>query len=141
MRPRVGLGFNMLLSTQDGLGIGFRGRASAPINTDLSFAIDLGFTGFVFEGRDDASYIFDPQVSAIVTLPGIRTAPYFLGGLGAFIPLTDADDKIYGPSIHLGVGWVRSLNETTLYYEVNPALIVGESRSTVALPLRVGVIF
>jgi hypothetical protein len=141
LKTRFGLGFNMLLSAQDGLGVGFRGRASAPINSDLSFAADLGFSGFVFQGRDDASYIFDPQVSAIVTLPGIRSAPYFLGGLGAYIPLTDADGKIYGPTVHMGIGWVRPLNETTLFYEINPALIIGESKSTVALPFRIGIIF
>jgi hypothetical protein len=41
----------------------------------------------------------------------------------------------------MGIGWVRPLNETTLFYEINPALIIGESKSTVALPFRIGIIF
>ncbi len=139
--PRFGFGFNMLLSSEDGIGLGLRGRASAPINADLSFGVDLGFTGFVLEGRDDASYLFDPQVSAIVTLPGIRTAPYFIGGLGAHIPLDDDDSQAEsGPTIHLGVGWVRALSETTIFYEINPALIIGQENVSIALPFRVGVI-
>lgn len=141
MQPRFGLGFNTLLSSEDGIGFGFRGRASAPINADLSFGIDLGFSGFILEGRDDATYLFDPQISAIVTLPGIQTAPYFIGGVGAFIPVSDNDSNNYGPSLHLGIGWVRALSETTIFYEVDPALVIGKSSVSFALPFRLGLIF
>ncbi|HMB90093.1 MAG TPA: hypothetical protein VKP65_04550, partial [Rhodothermales bacterium] len=83
---RFGIGFNGLISTTDGLGLGIRSRISAPVNADLSFAADLGLTGFILQGRDDASYVFDPQVSAIVTLPGRRDKmPYILGGVGAYV--------------------------------------------------------
>jgi len=47
---RVGLGFNTMLSSDDGLGFGFRTRIASPVNADLSFAFDLGVTGFVVEG-------------------------------------------------------------------------------------------
>ncbi len=141
LSPRFGLGFNTVLSTEDGLGLGFRGRASAPVNADLSFAVDAGFVGFILEGRDDATYIFDPQVSAIVTLPGVTSAPYILGGVGGYLPLNDRDQTNSGPTIHLGIGWVRALNETTLFYEVNPALIIGEEHVDFALPFRIGLIF
>ncbi|WP_457652601.1 hypothetical protein [Rhodocaloribacter sp.] len=141
LSPRFGLGFNTVLSTEDGLGLGFRGRASAPVNADLSFAVDVGFVGFILEGRDDATYIFDPQVSAIVTLPGVTSAPYLLGGVGGYIPLNDRDRTNSGPTIHLGIGWVRALSETTLFYEVNPALIIGEKDVAFALPFRIGLIF
>lgn len=141
-QPRFGVGFNAMVTTANRLlGLGFRGRVSAPVNSDLSFAADLGLTGFFLEGRDEASYVFDPQVSAIVTLPsrGSR-APYLIGGLGAFINFEDGNDD-GGPTLHGGIGWVQALNETTIFYEINPALIIGENAVDLALPFRVGVIF
>ena len=141
LEPRFGLGFNGMISTADGLGLGLRSRVSAPVNADLSFAVDLGLTGFILKGRDEATYVFDPQVSAIVTLPpGPKRAPYILGGLGAYIAFSE-DGNDGGPTIHGGIGWVQSLRETTLFYEVDPALIVGESAVDLVLPFRVGVIF
>lgn len=140
--PRFGLGFNGLLSSIDGLGLGFRGRVAVPMNQDLSFAIDLGLTGFILGGRDDATYVFDPQVSAIVTLPGRSArAPYILGGLGAYIPFSDKDKDEGGPTLHGGVGWVRTLNETTLFYEIDPALVIGKEAVDVIFPFRIGIIF
>lgn len=141
-QPRFGIGFNTLISTADGLGVGFRGRASAPVNQDLSVGVDLGFTGFVLEGRRRATYVFDPQLSLIVTIPqrGYE-APYFLGGIGAYLPLASDHDGESGPFLHLGVGRVRQLNETVLFYEINPALIVAYDQVHLAVPLRAGVIF
>jgi hypothetical protein len=138
---RFGVGFNGLLSTTDGLGLGIRSRISAPVNADLSFAVDLGLTGFILQGRDDASYVFDPQVSAIVTLPGRpdRT-PYILGGVGAYVSFQDGDNE-GGPTLHGGFGYVQALSETTIFYEINPALIIGQESVALALPFRIGVIF
>ena len=130
-----------MFSTTEGVGLSFRGRASAPVNADLSFAIDLGLTGFVLEGRDEASYVFDPQVSAIITLPGIRTAPYLLAGVGAFVPIESENTSNSGPVVHFGVGWVRALNETTLFYEINPELVIAKEQVEFAFPIRVGLIF
>lgn len=142
--PRVGLGFNVLGSTADGLGIGLTGRASAPLNADLSVGVDLGATGFVLGGRRDASWVFEPQLSAIITLPprGDR-AMYYLAGLGWYVPLSDefdAETKA-GPTVHAGVGWVQTLRETTIFYELDPALVIAESKVDLAIPLRVGIIF
>ncbi|HET6568846.1 MAG TPA: hypothetical protein VFG50_12840 [Rhodothermales bacterium] len=142
--PRFGLGFNVLGSTADGLGIGLTGRASAPLNADLSLGLDLGATGFVLGGRRDATWVFEPQASAIITLPprGNR-AMYYLAGLGAYLPLTsdpDADAKA-GPTIHAGVGWVQTLRETTVFYEIDPALVIAENKVDLAFPFRVGIIF
>lgn len=142
--PRFGFGFNGMLSTVDGFGLGFRGRIAAPINTDLSAALDLGLTGFILGGRDDATYVFDPQVSMIVTLPFRgNEAPYLLGGVGAYLAFEDEDSDENadgGPTIHLGFGRVQQLNATTIFYEINPALIVGETAVDLVLPFRIGVI-
>lgn len=139
--PRFGVGLNTMLSTADGLGVGFRGRASAPANQDVSIAIDLGFTGFVFGGRSDAEYILDPQISAIVNLAaGQDRLRYVLFGLGGYIPLS-SDNQQSGPTVHVGMGWVHALYETSLYYEVDPALIIGEESVGLAIPVRIGIIF
>lgn len=144
LTPRFGLGFNTTASTQDGIGIGMRLRGSAPVNQDLSFAIDLGLTGFIFEGRDEATYLVDPQISAIVSVPDTRPdrLTYFMGGFGAYLPF-DADDsnRDAAPTLHFGVGRVHLLTETSLYYEINPGLIIGEERVGFLLPIRGGVIF
>lgn len=142
LTPRFGLGVHTMLSSADGFGLGVRGRASVPVNADISAAADVGFTGFILGGRRDAAYIFDPQLSAIVSLP---TSPdrltYVMFGLGAYAPVGDDDDGVSGPTIHLGIGWVRALRESSFFYEIDPALIVGEDRVDVAVPLRIGVIF
>lgn len=144
--PRYGAGFDGVLSAfsgdvlPDGLGIGVRGRVSFPINADFSLAAGAGIAGFVFSGRDDATYVFNPQLSGILTLPRMRWAQYLLGGFGGYFPM-GASEADGGPAIHFGVGWARPLQETSLYVEFNPAIIIGSERSALVLPARVGVIF
>lgn len=141
--PRFGIGFNSMLSSADGFGIGFRGRASSPVNRDLSIAIDVGFTGFVLNGRRNADYVFDPQLSAIINLPYQEDQlGYILFGLGGYVPVgRDTENQQNGPTIHVGIGWVRALQETSLFYEIDPALIIGEESVDIAIPLRLGIIF
>ncbi len=139
--PRLGISLNTLLSSEDGLGLGFRGRLASPINSDLSLAFDTGISGFIFEGQDQATWVVDPQVSLIVTLEGQTRAPYLLAGLGGYIPFGDGSTSEGGPSIHMGVGWVKLLRESTLFYELVPALVVGEETTSVAIPFRIGIIF
>jgi hypothetical protein len=142
--PRFGLGFEVLGSTADGLGIGLQGRASAPLNADLSLGVDMGATGFVLGGRQDATWVFDPQVSAIITLPSRSgRAMYYLAGLGAYIPISEDEDSEAkaGPTIHGGVGWIQALRETTFFYEINPALVIAQDQVHLAVPLRAGIIF
>ncbi len=138
--PLVGLGFNTVLNSDDGLGFGFRTRISAPVRADLSFAVDLGAAAFVLEGRDDASYVFDPQASAIITFPGTSRATYILAGVGGYIPFSDGGRSEGGPTLHFGIGWAKPLSETLLYYELDPALIIKKSSVAIAFPFRIGVI-
>lgn len=144
IQPRFGFGFDAIGippgqdMLPEGLGIGLRGRVSVPVNRDLSVAASLGVAGFVFRGRDDATYVYTPQVSAILTLPRRRSARYLMGGFGGAIPSSGGDG---GPYIHLGAGWAFPLNDTSLYFEIDPALVVGASETTVVIPARIGVIF
>lgn len=140
--PRFGIGFSALISTDDILGFGMRGRVSAPVSRDLSFALDLGLAGFVLTGRTESSWVFMPQASGIVTLDAQNNrAPYIIGGVGGYIPITDANRNKGGPMLHGGMGWVRRLNETSIYYEINPGLVIERNEVELVIPLRVGVIF
>lgn len=137
---RFGLGFNTMVSSADGLGIGVRGRGSIPVNADVSAAADLGITGFVLKGRRNADYILDPQLSAIIMLPTSQThANYVLFGVGGYLPVGGDDDG--GPTIHFGFGRARALQESSFFYEINPALVIGRDHVDVAVPLRIGIIF
>ncbi len=144
--PRFGAAFNGLVSLpDDGIGLGLRGRASIPLNADLSFALDLGATGFVLRGSRNATYVFEPQLSLIVNMPNSkfttdRRFVYLIAGAGAYVPTGDSEAK-GGPTIHGGVGWVVPLNETSVFYEIDPALVIAPDRVGLAIPFRVGLIF
>ena len=144
--PRFGAAFNALISLpDDGFGLGLRGRASIPVNADLSLALDLGGSGFILRGSRDATYVFEPQLSLIVNLPNSRFTTdkrfmYMIAGAGLYIPTGDEEAK-GGPTIHGGLGWVMPLNETSFYYEIDPALVIAPDRVGLAIPFRVGLIF
>lgn len=140
-RPRVGIGFNSLISTDDGFGPGIRVRMSSPINRDVSLALGSGFTGYVLGGRDEASYAVDPQASLIVTRTDSPTqGTYFMGGAGAYLPI-NTEDSNAAPTVHLGVGRVWLLQDTSLFAEFNPALAIGETAAGGLFSFRFGVIF
>ena len=142
--PRIGAGFDVTsaLWSQDlipnGPSLGVRGRVALPVNADISVAASLGIGAHLFEGSSDARFVLNPQTSLIVTLPGQTTARYVLGGFGGFIPFGEGGG---GPTIHGGMGWAIPLNETSVYAEIDPSLLIGESETVVVLAVRGGVIF
>lgn len=142
LAPRFGIGVGGTLASPGvwRLGPSLRFRASAPINRDFSIGLGSGFNAFVLQGRDDATYAIDPQLSAIVTLPGGTQPVYFLGGIGAYAPIGQ-NAPTGGPTFHLGVGRVMVLRDTSLFYEFNPALIIGRTNVEFVLPFRFGLIF
>ncbi len=142
VETRFGLGAGGLLSTENGLGLSAHGRLSAPISADLSLALDLGVTGFILGGTDDAVTVFMPQVSAIINLP-MRAGrlSYILAGVGAHVPLANPDRTESGPTLHFGYGRVRALQQNSIYWEVDPALLVGPDNVDLLIPVRVGIIF
>lgn len=142
--PQFGAGLQMMGTTVDGnIGPGLRFRSSVPLTQDVSLGIGAGLTGYIFQGRDDAAYAFDPQASLVVTLPGPGTQRlYVLGGGGAYVPFGNLDSNVTGgPTLHFGVGKVWLLSESSFFLEFDPALYIGKEETNVILPLRVGVIF
>ena len=139
--PRYGMSLNALYSTPQGVGLGIRGRASMPITADISTALDLGFTGFVLEGWRGADYLFEPQISLIITPPPTRLrAGYIFLGMGGYLPLAGNKD-ISGPTIHIGLGRAHGFGGSAVFYEINPALIIGGEGLGFVLPVRIGIIF
>ena len=140
--PRFGVGFQMMGSTaEENVGPGLRLRVSAPVNRDLSLAFGMAFTGYIFEGQDDATYAFDPQASVIVTMPVAgNEGTYFMGGVGAYLPAGD-NTPDGGPTFHLGAGKVWLLRDSSLFAEIDPAILIGENAAELLIPVRVGVIF
>ncbi|MEF8817765.1 MAG: hypothetical protein V5A20_11800 [Salinibacter sp.] len=141
-RPtRFGLGIQMLGSTASGnVGPGLHFRASTPLNPDVSLAIGSGLTGFIFQGRDDAAFALDPQLSAIVSFSTDRVQNmYVLGGVGAYVPFGDTNTES-GPTFNLGIGRAWLLEESSLFVEFNPGFLVGRESTTLVLPIRVGII-
>lgn len=141
-QPRFGVGLQMIGSTVDNnIGPGLRFRTSVPINQDISLGIGAGLNGFIFEGRDEAAYSFDPQGSLVVTLPGSgRQRLYVFGGGGAYVPFGETGAES-GPTLHLGAGKVWLLDESSFFVEFDPALFIGKEATDIVLPLRLGVIF
>lgn len=140
--PRFGLGLQVMGTTVDNnIGPGLRFRSSVPLTQDVSFGLGAGFTGYIFSGRDDASYAFDPQTSLIVTLPGIGTERlYVLGGGGAYVPFGETS-ATSGPTVHLGVGKVWLMNESSFFVEFSPSIFIGQEEADLIIPFRLGVIF
>lgn len=136
---RIGAGIDVIAipvragDVDPGLGIGLRGRVALPINADLSAAAGIGVSANL---AGSAVLTTTPQVSMIVTLPNRRS--YVLGGFGAFLPLSGGGG---GPTVHAGAGVAVPLSETSLYFEVDPAIVVGSSKTSFIIPGRVGVIF
>lgn len=142
--PRYGVGFDVTaaLPGQDlipsGPAVGIRGRVALPVNADLSVAADIGLLANLFQGRQDARYVLNPQTSVIVTIPSRNAVRYVLGGFGGFLPLEGGGG---GPTLHAGVGTAIPLRDTSLYFEFDPSLLIGQSETTAVIAGRVGVIF
>ncbi len=143
IQPRLGFGLSLVPGTTDEtLGIGIDTRFAWVINADLSFATSINFNNYILQGREEAAYFLHPTASAIITLDASNLrSPYLIFGIGGNIPLGgEAMSNDSGPSLHAGTGWVFSLQATSLYLEVTPALIIAQSAVEVQLPLRFGVI-
>lgn len=140
-QSRFGLGFHLLGSTaSEYAGPGLHFRASTALNKDVSLALGSGLTGFIFQGRDDAAFALDPQLSAIVSFSTANAQNlYVLGGAGAYVPFGNINTES-GPTFNLGIGRAWLLQESSLYFEFNPGLLVGEKKTHFVLPLRLGVI-
>lgn len=141
LNAQVGGGIQMVGSTAEGsVGPGLFVRGAFPITRDVSLGVETAGTGYVLEGGDDASYVLDLEAAAIVALPSpSKGANYLMGGGGVRVPFRSDLDA--GPAVHLGLGRLWALQESTLFVEVRPTLYVREAEADFVFPLRAGIIF
>lgn len=143
VRPRVGVGMGVVGSTgANPFGLGLDTRLAFPINADLSISAGASFVNYVFQGRDGAAYFISPSISLIVTMnTEAPRSPYLVAGLGAYLPLAgDTEKNESGPIVEAGIGWVFGLQQTSVYLEITPALVVARSAVDMQIPVRVGII-
>ena len=143
--PRIGAGFETYVALPEqrlipeGVAVGMRLRTALPVNADLSVAGSLGLAAHLWEGSANARWVLNPQMSLIVTLPSRGSVRYVFGGFGGYLPLDG--DFPGAPTLHIGVGTAVPLNDTSVFFEINPSLLVGEDETTGVLAARAGVIF
>lgn len=147
---RVGAGLDLVMAPpgnaaiDEGFGIGVRSRLAIPLTYEVSLGLGAGLSGSVHQGRSRATYALNPQASLIVTFPQDEDTawwPYALAGVGGFVPLRRDGDATGGPALHGGIGWSRLLEEASVYVELDPTLVIGQSSSSGIFALRGGVIF
>lgn len=141
INPQVGGGIQMVGSTaEESVGPGLFVRGAFPITRDVSLGVGTAGTGYVLEGGDEATYVLDAEAAAIVTLPApTKSANYLMGGGGVRVPFRSDLDA--GPTVHLGLGRLWALQESTVFVELRPTLYVREAEADFVLPLRAGIIF
>ena len=141
---RFGFGFTATMTTDfaNPVGPGLHARLAIPVNQDLSFAAGGSIAGFVLGGREEAVYYAAPQVLAIVTLNAtLPRSPYVLFGLGGHLPFYGPENNSQsGPVLTGGIGWALVLQQSSVYFEVLPGLVVARKAAKLTLPINIGVI-
>jgi len=143
--PRIGFGFTptLTIDSEKPVALGLHARMSYPVTADFSIGAGVGLTGFILQGRDDAEYYLTPKALGIVTLDATNIrSPYVLFGLGGYLPIGENTEKgAGGPTLYGGIGWALSLSaQTSVYFEILPALVIGSETTSLILPLNVGVV-
>jgi len=142
INAQVGGGIQMVGSTAEtSVGPGLFVRGAIPLTRDVSVGLGTAGTGYVLEGGAEARYVLDLEATTIVTLPSpSKSANYLMGGGGLRIPFRSENLDV-GPTVHLGLGRLWALQESTLFVELRPTLYVRETEADFVFPLRAGIIF
>ncbi len=127
--------------TEGKFGVGLRGRVGFGLNEDLALGMGLGVSSFIFDGSNNAEFIFNPQLSLIIALPGYDRFPYVLGGIGGVLRTGGELSSRSFFAFHLGYGIAIPLSESTFFIESNPSFAIQSEKVSLLFPFRVGVIF
>lgn len=120
---------------------GFHLDAQLPIVRGLSIVGGAGMSAFILEGRVDGTYTFDPELTLKITLPSAsKGANTVFGGVGYHIPF-GADAVEAAPTVHLGLGRIWTLRESTLFVDVSATAVVRTETIGLLMPLRAGIVF
>jgi hypothetical protein len=128
-------------STQESVAPGLHLDAQLPVAGGFSVAAGGGFSAFLLRGRTKATYSFDPELTLNITLPSRSLgATTIFGGGGYHVPF-GYNPEGSGPTLHLGVGRIWALRESTLFVDLVPTVVVREKTVAVLMPIRAGVVF
>ncbi len=128
-------------TTQASVAPGFHLDAQLPIVDGFSIVGGGGISAFLLEGRRRGTYTFDPELTLKVTLPSrSKGATTVFGGAGYHVAF-GPNPKGSGPTVHLGLGRIWTLRESTLFVDLVPTVVVQKETVAVLLPLRAGVVF
>lgn len=140
LRGRVGLQMHGS-SIQKTLGPGVHLDAQLPIAGGVSIVGRGAFSAFLLNGWKNGTYTFDPELALKVALPSrSKGATTIFGGGGYHAPFGE-EARGSGPTVHLGMGRVWALRESTLFVELAPTLVIREAETSLLMPLRAGVVF
>jgi hypothetical protein len=143
---RLGFGLQTTFSTEDGLGLGLRTRASYPMNRDFSMGLDLGVHGYSSNGANRSVIMADPSINLILNLGATADrATYLVAGAGGYVLAGATGQRTskatLGPQASIGLGAVKQLVDSRLFMEITPQFLLEPQQMTVIAPLRIGLIF
>lgn len=130
-------------SIERSVGPGVHVDAKQPITGGLSVVAGGGLAAYILEGRRTGTYSFTPEAGLNMVIPSrSKWANVIFGGGGYHVPFgKGASAAEGGPTIHLGVGRIRALRETTLFINLSPTAVLREQTTAFFLALRTGVVF
>lgn len=142
LRGRIS--FQMAASSiERSVGPGLHVDAKQPIVGGLSLVAGGGLSAFILEGHRTGTYSFTPEVGVNLVVPSrSKWANVIFGGGGYHVPFgAGAAASDGGPTIHLGVGRIRALRETTLFINLSPSAVIRSRTTAFFFALRTGVVF
>lgn len=128
-------------SIEKSVAPGLHFDAHAQVAGRYSIVAGMGISSYILEGRRSGTYTLAPKLSFKVTRPSRSMgANTFSVGGGYHVPFGQRDAG-RGPTVHLGVGRLWALRETTLFVDLRPTAVIRNETTSFLLPLRAGVVF
>lgn len=139
-RGRVGLQVEGS-TIEESLAPGIHLEAKMQVAGRYSIIVGTGGAAYVLEGRRSGTYTFDPTLTLQITRPS-RSLGANTFSLGGGYHYSSGNRGVgWTPSVHLGVGRIWTLRESTLFVDLRPAVLIREQSLSMRLPLRAGVVF
>ncbi|MFB6273683.1 MAG: hypothetical protein ABEL51_12390 [Salinibacter sp.] len=139
-RGRVGLQMKAS-SVEKSIAPGIHVDAQAQIAGRFALVAGAGLSAYVLEGRRSGTYTVDPALSLRIARPSrSRGANILSGGVGYHFPFGDRALG-RGPTVHLGIGRIWALRESTLFVDLRPTTVLRDGGVSVLMPIRAGVVF
>lgn len=115
--------------------------AKMQLGGQYSLVVGMGGAAYVLEGRRSGTYTFDPTLTLQITRPS-RSLGANTFSVGGGYHYSSGNQGIgWAPSVHLGIGRLWTLRESTLFVDLRPTAVIRGEGLSMRLPLRAGVVF